>query len=366
MLVNLMQYLFVISGAFSALLSLLLLRKKDKKYEHLFLAAIFILITINSIFVFNFFDSQSFYYKAFFSELNYAIPLLYPPLLYLYTKSLTRDNFKFDIKESWHFLPFLFFFLILVSPILFGWVLLDSKHVGYPFIKLFITPFYLFATLQLLKKYREELLNAYSYEQKVNLLWLSWITIVAILLWILALSGFIYNEFNTTHKTWLYDYYVLSFLGVFLFILTYIAATRTDIFRVATEDNTPKKISFPKQTNEQSITTNHVDIEQLKKTMAEKKLYLDPLLSINKLSTESGIPTYRISKILNADLSQSFYDFVNNYRVEEVKRRLKNGDSKNLSILGIAQESGFNSKASFNRVFKKITNQTPSQYLKNL
>ena len=100
--------------------------------------------------------------------------------------------------------------------------------------------------------------------------------------------------------------------------------------------------------------------------MKEEKPYLDPLLSINKLAEVTKMPQYKISKLLNNSLNQNFYDFVNGYRIEEIKSRLAKGEAESYSILGIAMDSGFNSKASFNRVFKKTTGVTPSAYLKSL
>jgi len=365
-----MKYLFVICGVFAALLFLLLLRKKDRQNEHLFLAAIFFLITINSFYVFQFYRSDDFFYVPFFSELNYAIPLLYGPLFWLYTKALTTANYKLNFKNCWHFFPFIIFFLILISPLLFGVQLLESDHVGYPFIKLLITPFYLIGVLIILKNYRKDLLNSYSYEQEVNLMWLSWITVGAIALWILALSGYIYNSVTEAHKTLLYDFYVLSFLSIYLFGLTYVAITKTDIFKASDENNTPKKIQAPtiieSLKDSQTAQEESSELSHLKSVMLNKKPYLDPLLSIGKLSTICNIPQYKISKILNTQLNQSFYDFVNGYRVDDVKIRLANGEANDFSILGVAQEAGFNSKASFNRVFKKKEGMTPSEYLKTL
>ena len=65
-------------------------------------------------------------------------------------------------------------------------------------------------------------------------------------------------------------------------------------------------------------------------------------------------------------MNSSFYEFINTHRVEKVKELLKEGRAEQLSILGVAEESGFNSKASFNRIFKKATGLTPSAYLKSL
>ena len=89
-----MEYLFVISGVFSVLFFFLLISKKRKALEHWLLGGIFLLITINSIYVFNFHRTEDFYYVKFFSELNYAIPLLYPTLLWLYSNAVTNISFK--------------------------------------------------------------------------------------------------------------------------------------------------------------------------------------------------------------------------------------------------------------------------------
>lgn len=362
-----MKYLIVVSGVFAALFFLLLIRKNDKEYEHKFLATIFFLITINSIYVLQFYRSDVFYYVPFFSELNYAIPLLYAPLFWFYAKSTTQANFKVVRKDKLHLLPFIIFLVILISPLLFDIKLMDSKHVGYPFIKLLITPFYLFSILLILHNYRKKLLEEYSYEVEVNLMWLTWITIGAILLWIIALGGYLYNSFNDVQKTILYDNYVLSFLSFFLFALTYVAITKTDIFHTPLEKVKPKKITIePSNPKPKDTEDFKNELEELKKIMAEKRPYLDPLLSITKLSEITKIPQYKISKILNNHLDQSFYDFINGYRIEEVKLKMISGQAKELSILGIATESGFNSKASFNRVFKKKEGITPSTFLKSI
>ena len=122
-----MEYLFVISGVFSALFFLLLVSKKTRNLEHTLLGTIFLLITVNSIYVFSFHNQEEFYYVKFFSELNYAIPLLYPPLLWLYANAVTNISFKIECRQLLHFAPFLVFFVILISPLLSSYQLLESK-----------------------------------------------------------------------------------------------------------------------------------------------------------------------------------------------------------------------------------------------
>jgi len=363
-----MEYLFVISGVFSALFFLLLITKKKRNLEHLLLGTIFLLITVNSVYVFNFHNEEEFYYVKFFSELNYAIPLLYPPLLWLYSNAVTNISFKVEGRQYLHFAPFIVFLLILISPLVSNYKLIESDHVGYPLIKLVITPFYLFAVLKMLSTYRKRLLDQFAFDQKIKLFWLTWVTVGAVALWILALSGYIYNNINQAHKTLLYDFYVLSFLSLYLFVLAFVAFKYTDIFHKKRDEDIPTKLEDEEVVKEleKKVDLDNDDLSSLLNIMDAKKPYLDPLLSINKLSEITRLPQYKISKILNTSLNQNFYDFINTYRVNEVKQRLKDGEAENFSILGIANDCGFNSKASFNRVFKKITGSTPTAYIKSI
>ncbi|WP_350103477.1 helix-turn-helix domain-containing protein [Fulvivirga sp.] len=103
---------------------------------------------------------------------------------------------------------------------------------------------------------------------------------------------------------------------------------------------------------------------QITELMDTNQLYLDENLDLKKLSLHLSLDPNLVSYILNQHFSKNFYEFVNEYRVEEVKRRIMDSSSNHLTILGIALESGFNSKTSFNRVFKQLTGITPSQFQK--
>ncbi|UCH96680.1 MAG: helix-turn-helix domain-containing protein [Candidatus Aminicenantes bacterium] len=104
-------------------------------------------------------------------------------------------------------------------------------------------------------------------------------------------------------------------------------------------------------------------LKRLLHFMESKKPYLNPDISLHKLSEDIMIPHHYLSQVINARLNQNFYDFINHYRIEEAKKILS--DSKNhLPILGVAFEVGFNSKSAFNRAFKKNVNMTPSDFKK--
>jgi len=102
--------------------------------------------------------------------------------------------------------------------------------------------------------------------------------------------------------------------------------------------------------------------EKLKNTFETERLYLNTDLTLGKLAKEIGTTDKKISVLLNQYLKISFYEFVNNYRIEAFKNALQNNRYKNYTIEAISYECGFKSKASFYRVFKSKMNMSPSEY----
>jgi AraC-like DNA-binding protein len=96
--------------------------------------------------------------------------------------------------------------------------------------------------------------------------------------------------------------------------------------------------------------------------MKAEKPHLDPDINLSLLSGKLKVSSEYLSSILNSRLNKSFFDFINHYRVDEFKRLCKDPGKKNLTLISLAYESGFNSKATFNRVFKREMNCTPSEY----
>lgn len=105
-------------------------------------------------------------------------------------------------------------------------------------------------------------------------------------------------------------------------------------------------------------------VDKVIKAIENHKLYLDPELTLQELSVRSDVQPYMISQSLSMVLCKNFYELINGYRVETAKRLLVNPEKRNLTILSIGFEAGFNSKTTFNTVFKKSTGLTPSEYQK--
>ena len=105
-------------------------------------------------------------------------------------------------------------------------------------------------------------------------------------------------------------------------------------------------------------------LKKINSEMHDKKLFLNPNLTLKAFSDELKEPTRKISHHINHGLGRSFIDFVNEFRVDECKKKIEKGDLTHLTLTGIALESGFNSKSTFNRVFKKMSGQSPSSFQK--
>ena len=99
--------------------------------------------------------------------------------------------------------------------------------------------------------------------------------------------------------------------------------------------------------------------------MENEKPYLDDELTIQTLASRFGMPEKELSILINHHLGKHFFDFINEYRIDEAKKILDNPNNKELTILEILYQVGFNSKSSFYTAFKKATNQTPTEYRKS-
>lgn len=96
--------------------------------------------------------------------------------------------------------------------------------------------------------------------------------------------------------------------------------------------------------------------------MENEKLHEDPEFTLQQLSHKLQIPSYQVSQAINDGMKKNFYELVNGYRVEEAKRLLADDRNRNYTILSVGFEAGFNSKTTFNTVFKKFTGLTPTEY----
>ncbi|GGW30256.1 hypothetical protein GCM10007383_14450 [Arenibacter certesii] len=140
---------------------------------------------------------------------------------------------------------------------------------------------------------------------------------------------------------------------------------QTDVFvsipvleaKIATVDAEVKYAASKLEDDELQNCCNKVGLY-----MKSNRPYLDPDLTLPKLAQDLNVSTHHLSQVINEMHEKNFFNFINKYRVAEVKRKIQDPKYQNYSLLGIAYESGFNSKSAFNRVFKNVTGTTPSRF----
>jgi AraC-like DNA-binding protein len=116
-----------------------------------------------------------------------------------------------------------------------------------------------------------------------------------------------------------------------------------------------KTITFPQEKAKEYV-------KQIVDLFETQQIYRDENLSLQKLSQHLSAPAYQVSQVINDKLQKTFFELLNFYRVEEVKKRLSHPAEKDNKLLDIAFDAGFKTKTAFNRTFKKYTGMTPTQY----
>ncbi len=211
---------------------------------------------------------------------------------------------------------------------------------------------YLLLSFRLLRQYQVWVVNHFSEVSRIRLNWLKIILTVLIVLCVQWFIEILLRDLGGLYFN--YDYSV-EILGIIVLISGIAGIRQANLSAVnfETEMAVPKNAFLP-------------DTEILKvigNSMKEHRLYLNPTLTLIELASALKLSPKVVSRHINAGFGQSFNDYVNSYRVEEVKRRLKTSDLEKLTIMGIAYESGFNSKTTFNRIFREFTGTVPSGYV---
>ena len=128
----------------------------------------------------------------------------------------------------------------------------------------------------------------------------------------------------------------------------------------------------PEKPTEEKYKSNKVSQDEckrleveLQKLMNEQRLYTDPELKIGDLAASMNTSAYNLSYLFNQYLNCNYYDYINEYRIEEFKRMIEDEQSDKFTLTTIAIQCGFSSRASFFRYFKKATGMTPNEYVKS-
>ncbi|MBK6266196.1 AraC family transcriptional regulator [Marivirga sp. S37H4] len=302
-----------------------------------------------------------------------GIELAIAPLVYFYVKSLTTPAFKFKWKDSLHFIPFIlsqtyaFFVYFKIS----GIPALDHKDLVadslgfYPIKKtedylVLLSIFgYLILGFLRLQKYRKWLNDNISDNTFPNFNWLTGIFVLSTVLGLFLFVNLSLDQlfdFNPVYSIHWEAYFI--FIAFLIYYLGFVGYQQPDFQMEEIEKTTiiPNPVKLSEEKAAQVI-------KGLEEALQKDKVFLNPKINSQELAKILEISQSHLSYVVNRSFKKSFRDLINDYRIEEVKSKLKDTKHQHKSILGIALECGFNSEASFYRIFKTNTGMTPKEYI---
>lgn len=274
-----------------------------------------------------------------------------------------KPDYRFSKKDGWVIAPFII--LLIIDLILLTMYLINpsigappSKQlVFYWDAKELVTIVFSIVVIVWAYKQHQDLPQSASTTLNPALLekwaWVKNNSLAAILAWSAWAVPQTYAIFSGEKFWWLY---YPTWIGMFIMIfwLGYFMILQRDFFEVQHKETTSPSNSLSKNTAEH--------YEKLLQLMQKEKLYRNPDLNMDLLAEKTQLSNGYLSQIINQKEGKNFYEFVNTYRIEEVKAHLADPQFAHYSILGIGLEAGFKSKSTFNAAFKKLTGQTPSAF----
>ena len=375
---------YLIGIAVTFFLATILITKRGKSEADQILAIWLVTIGIHLAFFYLFIADKNHLFP-YLLGLDLPFPLLHGPLLYLYTEAVTNQGATKRFRIL-HFVPFFLVYVLflpfIMSPAEHKIFVYKNSGVGYEnsmgilFLAIVISGIvYVALSLRLLARHKRIIQNQFSYAEKINLSWLRYLIYGIAVIWIVVIFG----DDRATYSTVVVFVIMLGYFGikqVGIFTQQLPIESKSDFKQVAqpvsistslpdleapgTEE--PRKAKYLKSSlNADSAENIYTGLTQL---MREKKPYTNPELTLDELAQTLNVHRNNLSQVINTYEQKSFYDYINLKRVEEFKRIVSLPESQKFTLLGLANNSGFNSKTSFNRNFKNATGLSPTEYLK--
>ena len=310
------------------------------------------------------------------TKINYylfSLSLAMGPVIYLYIRSTLVAPFTLRKNDWWHFLPiflYVFYRLVLLihdynGP---GWELgyegewLRDIHVQYvstfaSLLEMISQILYLAFTIQLVMIYNQKINQYFSNTYKVELNWIKVFLAVYIFLFafatvFVAIDAFI-MDLDYKHMWWihLFSSVAIVYLGI--------KAYYTDLSRL---HDLTFDLDYSEKSTTESPSTFQKEVEKIKQILDENQGFLNPDFTLKDLAESLNMSRNEVSESINSGFGFNFNELINSYRIEKTKEMISNPDNDHLSLIAIAYDCGFNSKATFNRVFKQKTGISPSQF----
>lgn len=310
--------------------------------------------------------------EAFRWSFNYLVPASF----YLYVLSICFSNFRLKPKHLWHTIPFIAFNLYMAYGIYFedraSKVSFINALSESPIMQFFHILFevlfqvYFIASFLVIRKSKTVYLENYTNPDISILNALYKITILYYVLHFIVLIRWLVTfMFGLGEiRSWVVTLDGFAFLFCTCWYL-FVALNKPEFFRGVNSDLKPiTELVLKPKPIPSMVEEKDKEIELLKNFMLEKEPYLDSSLTIQDLSEQVKMSVKDLSTLINLYMDKHFFDFVNEYRIEKAMQILKDPSQKELTVLEILYQVGFNSKSSFNTSFKKYTGKTPTDFRK--
>lgn len=329
-----------------------------------------------------------------------TLGFLFPALCYFYLKSQINADFRFTRHDGWHAVPFLVYVVYHISVFSMGPAFVErwKATVHYPYhindletiVSIGLDVYYLMLSLRLYRHYRAWIKTQFSDTEAISFRWFRNFLIALTATFLFSLVMLVLDL--TFELTFWQDWWD-ELAGVFMIYYVSIHGyAQVQPGRRLTFVQTPAPIlaSLPDGVGgepeivaepmlevggsarllSKTPTVLTADLVPWRDTllayMENERPYLDPDLSLNDLARRLKTNTSVLSPVINAGTGKNFNDFVNQYRVDAFKRQALDPANGHLSLLGIALDCGFNSKATFNRAFKKLSGQSPREFVESV
>jgi AraC-like DNA-binding protein len=317
------------------------------------------------------------------------------PIIFFYTQSLLNPSFKFSIKEAVHLLAGLLYLLYIIiiwvyDKFIFGDYYFYQNGMDKDFdfwyqksglVSMII---YFIFSIRYYNVYKKIIFQVVSYADSILFKWIKTYLIAFLVMLLLPVLfdaiGVFFPEIQTYKGSWWF-YLFFSIVMYYIAVTGYSNPINSTIpFKMSFFDKNPILLldSNCANTIETSIAIQYETIEEtispeiehwktkIETLIHEEKLFQNPELTLTDVAKKLKTNASVISKTINQGFQMNFNDCINNYRIESVKNRFADGEHKKSTLLGIAYDCGFNSKATFNRAFKKNTGKTPKEFIERL
>jgi len=312
-----------------------------------------------------------------------GFPILEGPFMYVYILVMINKSGKFKPIYWLHALPFIFFTIYFIFDFYF---LNSSEKIAYyeaqdaspdwiiivlSMLSTFLGPIYVILSLLKLRQHEKNIANDFSYTEQIDLLWLKYVLGGLGFVWVTVLLSNVLFEIildlpidQEGHLIYISLTIAVFFLGFFGLKqqAIYVHNPKAVVIKSESMPNIEKKEQGQYVKSGLNTSDAEEHLKRLMEYMDNECPYLNGKLSLKEVAEFLDIAVNHLSQVINEQLGKNFFDFVNTYRVEEVKRRFADSSNEQYTLLALAYDSGFNSKSSFNSIFKKITGLTPSKY----